>query len=224
MKYIKKIVHLIWYEFARSVLRLIFYPLFLITARGQKNVPRKGPVMLVSNHQCYFDPMFCQLPLNRHMYYVARSTLYNHKLFGMLLSTLNTIPIRRGEADVGAIKKIISVLKEGKVVCLYPEGERTLDGRIGNIKAGFSLLSRRSKAVVIPVAIEGAFECWPRHKKYPKLGRVYVKYGEGFTPQQIKELGDEGFAREFNERLHKMQNELRLKRGVEPFDYSNKYE
>jgi len=158
------------------------------------------------------------------MYYVTRSTLFNNKLFGMLLSTLNTIPIRRGEADVAAMKKIITVLKEDKVVCLYPEGTRTSDGRIADIKAGFSLLSRRSKAVVVPVVIEGAYECWPREKKFPKLGRVYIKYGESFTPEQIKELGDEGFSRAFNDRLHAMQNELRLKRGVEPFDYSHKEE
>ena len=224
MKKIKHFFHLAWYEFVRTVLRIFFYPLFLMRAEGKENVPRKGPVMLLSNHQSFLDPMFCQLPLWRHMHHVARITLFDHKLFGMLLSTLNTIPIRRGEADVAAMKKIIAVLKEGKIVCLYPEGTRSSDGRIAEIKAGFSLLSRRSKAVVVPVVVEGAYECWPRDKKFPKLGRVYIKYGEGFTPEQIKELGDEGFSKAFNERLHTMQNELRAKRGVEPFDYSQKYE
>lgn len=224
MKNIKKFIHLFWYEFVRSLLRLIFYPLFWMTAEGQENIPRKGPVMLLSNHQSFFDPMFCQLPTFRHMHYVTRSTLFNNKLFGMLLSTLNTIPIRRGEADVAAMKKIIEVLKQDKMVCLYPEGTRTFDGKIADIKAGFSLLSRRSKAVVVPVVIEGAYECWPRDRKLPKLGRVYIKYGKAFTPEQIKELGDEGFSKAFNERLHTMQNELRLKRGVEPFDYSQNIE
>ncbi len=122
------------------------------------------------------------------------------------------------------MKKIISVLKEGRVVCLFPEGTRTTDGRIANIKAGFSLLSRRSKAVVVPVVIEGAYQCWPRDRKFPKLGRVYMKFGKGFTPQEIEELGDEAFSKAFNERLQTMQNELRVKRGVEPFDYDSKSE
>lgn len=107
------------------------------------------------------------------------------------------------------------------MVCLYPEGKRTSDGRIAEILGGFSLLSRRSKAVVVPVVIEGAFECWPRNKKFPKLARVYTKYGAPFTPQQIRELGDEGFSKALNQRLRQMQNELRVKRGVEPYDYDN---
>ena len=105
MKKIKEIIHLNWYESIRSLLRLIFFPLFWMTAEGRKNVPRKGPVILLSNHQSFFDPMFNQLPINRHMYYVARSTLFDIKGFGWLISTLNTIPIRRGEADVAAMKK-----------------------------------------------------------------------------------------------------------------------
>ena len=219
MTKIRNIIHVVWYEIVRSFLRLTFFPMFLLTAEGRKNVPRKGPVLLLSNHQSFLDPMFCQVPINRHMHYVTRSTLFNNKLFGMLLSTLNTIAIRRGEADVAAMKKIIAVLKEGNIVCMFPEGTRTSDGRITEIKAGFSLLSRRSKAVVVPVAIEGAYDCWPRDRKLPTFGKVYVKYGQGFTPQDIKELGEEGFSKAFNERLRTMQNELRAKRGVEKFDY-----
>lgn len=224
MKKVIRIIHIIWYDFVRLFLRVTFYPTFRISAEGGKNVPRKGPVMLLSNHQSFLDPILCQIPLSRHLHHVPRTTLYNNKFFGMLLATLNTIPIRRGEADVAAMKKIIATLKEGKVVCLFPEGTRTHDGRIAKVKGGFSLLSRRSKAIVIPVVIEGAYECWPRDRKFPKLGKIYIKYGEGFTPEQITEMGDEKFAEVFNERLRTMQNELRAKRGVKPFDYSNEDE
>ena len=93
---------------------------------------------------------------------------------------------------------------------------------IADVKGGFSLLSRRSQAVVVPVVIEGAFECWSRERKFPKLGRIYLKFGKGFTPDEIKELGDEAFSKAFNERLQTIQNELRIKRGVEPFDYGSK--
>jgi 1-acyl-sn-glycerol-3-phosphate acyltransferase len=125
---------------------------------------------------------------------------------------------------VGALKKVIAALKDGKAVCLFPEGTRTRDGRIAEIKGGFSLLSRRSKAIVVPVVIEGAFECWPRDRKFPKLGKIYIKYGEGFTPEKIKELGDEEFSKVFNKRIHAMQNELRVKLKMEPFDYDYKDE
>ncbi len=224
MKKIRRILHIIWYEFVRTTLRLILYPLFLITSEGQKNIPRKGPVLLLCNHQSFLDPFFCQMPVHRHLYYVAKSTLFDNFFTRIILPSLNTIPIRRGEADLVAIKKTISFLKEDKIVCLFPEGTRTPDGKITSIKGGFSLLSRRSKAIVIPVVIEGAFECWPRDRKFPKLGRIYLKYGKSFTPQEIKELGDEAFSKAFNKRLQALHNDLRVKRGVEPFDYSSKDE
>jgi len=66
MKRFKEIINTIWYEFVRLVLWLIFYPLFL-TAEGGKNVPRKGPVMLLSNHQSFLDPILCQIPISRHL-------------------------------------------------------------------------------------------------------------------------------------------------------------
>jgi 1-acyl-sn-glycerol-3-phosphate acyltransferase len=215
-------LHLIWYEFVRTTLRLTLYPLFLITSEGQKNIPRKGPVLLLSSHQSFLDPFLVQMPVHRHLHYAAKSTLFDNAFSNIMLPSLNTIPIRRGEADLVAMKKIIAMLKEDKIVCLFPEGTRTPDGRISEVKAGFSLLSRRSKAVVIPVAIEGAFECWPRGRKLPKLGRIYLKYGKMFTSQEIKELGNEAFSKAFNERLQTLQNELRVKRGVEPFDYGSK--
>jgi len=220
MKTIKKIAHDIWFEVVLTFLRITFYPSFRIKSEGKENVPRKGPVIMLSNHQSFFDPMFNQLPIRRHIHFVARSTLYSAKFFGTLLASVKTIPIRRGEADIAAMKKIISVLKEGKMTCLYPEGTRSSDGKITEIKGGVSLLSRRSKAVIVPAVIDGAFECWPRDSKWPKFGKVYVKYGEPFTPEQIKELGDEGFTNALNEKLQKMQNELRVKYGKEPFDYS----
>jgi 1-acyl-sn-glycerol-3-phosphate acyltransferase len=219
-----KIIHKIWYEIVRLVLLVTFYPTFRVSAEGGKNVPKKGPVMLLSNHQSFLDPMLCQIPLTRHMHHVARTTLYDNKLFGILLSTLYTIPIRRGEADVAAMKKIIRALKEGKMVCLFPEGTRTSDGRIADVKAGFSLLSRRSNAVVVPVVIEGAYYCWPRDRRFPRLGKICIKYGEGFTPEKIKELGDEEFLKVFNKKIHAMQNELRVKLKMEPFDYDHKDE
>jgi 1-acyl-sn-glycerol-3-phosphate acyltransferase len=101
-----------------------------------------------------------------------------------------------------------------------PEGTRTVDGRIADIKPGFGLLSRRSGAKVVPVVIDGAFECWPRHKKFPSIGKVTVSYGELITPELVRELGDKEFARVITGRLRQMQNELRIKSGKEPFDYS----
>ena len=128
--------------------------------------------------------------------------------------------------DVDKIKSacsetlIMSLLKEGNIVCLYPEASRTHDGKIADIKPGFSLLSRRTKASVVPVVIEGAFEAWPRHAKFPKPKKVLMMCGPVITAEKIKELGDVEFAKHMTSEYHRMQNELRAKMGREPINYS----
>ena len=66
---------------------------------------------------------------------------------------------------------------------------------------------------------DGAYECWPRHSKKPKIGKVYVTYGKSFSPQEIKELGADEFAKVLTARLRKMQNEMRIKHGKEQYEY-----
>ena len=175
--------------------------------------------MVLCNHQSYIDPFFSQSWFCRHFYFVARQTLYVRKILGPILRSLLIIPIKQGEGDISAMKAIISKLKEGKMICLYPEGSRTFDGRIIDVKPGFALLSRRGKAKIIPTVIEGAFEFWPRTKKWPKPTRVSIMYGEPIEVETVKELGDREFARFLTRKLRQMQNELRVKMGREPFDY-----
>jgi 1-acyl-sn-glycerol-3-phosphate acyltransferase len=209
----------IWYLFCRFIAVGTVSLLYRLRVYGKENVPKDGPVLVVCNHQSFLDPMLSQTWIWRPFYFVPRDTLLNVKFWGRLIASLYVIFIRQGQADIAAMKTIIESLKEGKAVCLYPEGTRTHDGRIDNIKPGFGLMSRRSGAPVLPVVIDGMFEAWPRTRKYPKLGRVGVMYGTPFSAEQIKTLGDEAFAQELTRTLRTMQNELRLKMGRPTFDY-----
>ena len=187
---------------------------------GKENVPLKGAVLILCNHQCFLDPMFSQAWVRRPFSFVARENLYRG-FFGWLIRSLYAIPIRQGQADIGAIKTIIHVLKQGRAVCLYPEGSRSLDGRIAEIKPGFGLISRRAKVPIVPAVIDGAYEVWPRTQKYPKLhGRVNVMYGKPIPAEHIKEVGDEAFAAELTKILRDMQARLREMTGKKPLDYS----
>lgn len=138
-----------------------------------------------------------------------------------MLKKIYAIPIRRDRADLASMRRIMEVLKAGGAVCLFPEGTRTSDGRILDIKAGFSLLSRKTGAKVVPVIVDGGFECWPRHKKIPSLiGKIAISYGEAILPEDIKGLTDDEFARVVKGRLIQLQNECRKKLKREPYDYS----
>jgi 1-acyl-sn-glycerol-3-phosphate acyltransferase len=201
-----------WFRFARWVCKVFCRLFFRIRVYDKKNVPEEGPLLLVSNHQSFLDPLFCGIPLKRPLYFLARDTLFANRFFGWLISSVNTIPVRRGKADLSAVKTIIGKLKEGGGVCLFPEATRTRDGKIAPFKPGFGLLCRRGKAAVVPVVIDGAFECWPRHKKIFSPGKC-------ITAEQVKEMNDMELAKNLTDILRRMQNDCRIKHGKEPLKY-----
>jgi 1-acyl-sn-glycerol-3-phosphate acyltransferase len=217
---LKRRLRTVWHCIARILCTSVVCSLYRVRACGMSNVPKKGPVLVICNHQSFLDPIFSQSWIFRNFYFVARESLFEIKFFGALISSLYTIPVKRGQADVSAVKSIIEKLKQGLPICLYAESSRTSDGKIDDIKPGFSLLSRRSGAKVVPAVIDGAFEAWPRTRKFPKISKVAVSYGRPFSAEQVTELGDKEFARLLTGKLRQMQNELRSKLGKEPFDYS----
>jgi len=210
----------IWHEFGRFISVGIVWLMYRVKVYGKENIPQDGAVLILSNHQSFLDIMLCQGWLRRPFYYVPRDTLFVG-FWGWMIDSFYTIPINQEQVGIKSMRAIIDILKHGHIVCLYPEGSRTFDGKIDEIKPGFSLLVRRSGAVMLPMVIDGIFERWPRGQKYPKFGgRVGVMYGKPIPADHIKEIGEEKFIAEFNKTLHKMHNDLRQKMGKKPLDYN----
>ncbi len=218
-KMLKKKPKMRWFRFARWLCKVFCNLFFRIQVYGRENVPDKGAFVLVSNHQSYLDPVFCGIPLKRPLYFLARDSLFDSWFFGWLISSVNTIPVRRGKPDLAAVKKVIGKLKEGGGVCLFPEGTRTMDGRIMPFKGGFGLLCRRGGASVVPVLIDGAFECWPRHKKIFSSGSIVVCYGKAIPAEKVKEMSERELAEVLTDTLRRMQAKSRIEQGKEPLKY-----
>jgi 1-acyl-sn-glycerol-3-phosphate acyltransferase len=208
-----------WYWFARWLCRLFCMSFFCVRSYGRENIPGKGPFVMISNHQSYLDPILCGSPIKRRLGFLARQSLFKHWFFGRIIRSVGAIPVKLGEADISAMRKVIDVLKASRGVCLYPEGTRTADGKITPFKPGFGLLCRRGKAAIVPVVIDGAFECWPRHKKLFSPGRIVVCYGKAISAEQAKEMGDNRLAEVLTDTLRHMQKTCRIKQGKEPYDY-----
>jgi 1-acyl-sn-glycerol-3-phosphate acyltransferase len=209
-----------WSLFARRCCWLFCRVFFRMRFTGLENIPASGPFILAVNHQSFFDPIFAGIMYRGQLCFMARDSLFKSKIFGPLLRSVKAIPVRRGQADLGSIKTIIAHLKEGDAVCLFPEATRTTDGRIAPFKGGFTLLSRRGNAPVIPVLIDGGFECWPRHRKMFKIGsKINVTYGKPISVEQITGMEDENFADMLTHTMRQMQSETRIARGKQPFNY-----
>ena len=209
-----------WYWVGRFLCQVFTLLFFQYRTSGKANVPRQGPVILAGNHQSFLDPVFCGIGVKRNVIYMARDTLFKGPA-GWILKSVNAIPIKRGQADIGAMKLILSRLKEGLAVCMYPEGTRSTDGRITRFKPGFGLLCRRSKAAVVPVLVDGAFECWPRHKKLFSPGPVLICFGKPLPPERVAQMTNEQLADWTTTALRNLQHQARLKQGKEPYIYDD---
>lgn len=209
----------IWYWLCRNVCRLFCILFFSFRVYGLENVPENGPFILASNHQSYLDPVLCGVSIKRQLIFLARNTLFRNRFFKWLILSLNAVPLRRGEADVAAIKDVIQKLRHGYGVCLFPEATRTNDGRIASLKPGFGLLCRRGNARLVPVVIDGAFECWPRDKKFFSWGTIAVCYGKVIPTEELQQKDNKQIADEVTNMLRQMQSDIRKKRGKKPFVY-----
>jgi 1-acyl-sn-glycerol-3-phosphate acyltransferase len=180
-----------WYRYCRVVANALFLLLCRGRVFGARNVPRVGGVLLVCNHQSFFDPMLATLALPRECHYMARDTLFRNPWFRKLIESLNAFPIKRATADVGAIKETLRRLKRRALVTAFPEGTRTVDGSVGPMQPGVVLIARKARVPLVPTLILGAYEIWPRHQKLPRLGPIIISYGRPLRPEQMKDLLDD---------------------------------
>jgi 1-acyl-sn-glycerol-3-phosphate acyltransferase len=163
-------------------LKIVFRP----RASGVKNVPRRGPVILASNHLSFSDHFFGPLPVPRKVIFLAKSEYFTGRgLKGLLTKAFFTgvgqIPIDRagGEASEQAIRTGLRVLTEGRVLGIYPEGTRSPDGRLYRGKTGVARLAVESGAPVVPCAMIDTFEFLPPGTLRPDLRiRPGVRFGE----------------------------------------------
>lgn len=186
------------------VVHAIFIVIYRRRREGLENVPRTGGVLLVANHQSFFDPPLIGGALTtRDTDFLARGGLFKFKPFAWLISTLNATPIKQGAGDTGAMKEVIKRLNEHKAVIVFPEGSRSDDGKVQPFERGISVLLKRAKCVVVPVGIAGVYEVWPRSKSLPRLFTrpVAIVYGEPIDTEVLLENGADQAIQEIQQRV-----------------------
>ena len=157
-----------------------------------------GPVILAANHQSFLDPPLAGSASNRAIYYLARRTLLDGWFLGWILPKLNVVPVdSESGKDRTALKALIRILRAGQGTLVFPEGQRTPDGKLQQAQPGLGLVIAKTLAPVVPIRIFGTYEAWPLHKKLPRSGRVTVVVGEPifFTQADVGTGGKEVYQR-----------------------------
>lgn len=166
------------YRIAKIIVSILFYPLFRIKVVGKENIPKNGPVIICSNHISNLDPPVVGITSPRVIHFMAKEELFKKTFSRKLLTGIHAFPVRRGMADRNALRTGLKILKEGKVLGLFPEGTRSRTGKPGKPLAGVGFFALRSDAVVIPCAIKSS---------YKPFKRTIVTYGKPVNMGELRE-------------------------------------
>lgn len=164
------VAYAILWVLARVVARLLF------GFRVVGTVPKRGGLVVAANHASYFDIPLLGCGMARRAWYLGRSDLFMPGVKG-ILQWLGWIPLKLGRLDRKAFDRAIALIKAGKVVVIFPEGGRSLDGRLRNAKAGLGMIVAQTGCPVVPAYLKGTFDVLPAGAKRPRFHPVSVSFG-----------------------------------------------
>jgi 1-acyl-sn-glycerol-3-phosphate acyltransferase len=210
----------VWYETVRWTALTLFAATGSLRSAGHGNIPATGGVLLVSNHLSYLDVFVLGIPLRRRLNYVARSNLFV-PVAGALIRSVGGFPIHFEGKGASGVKETLKRLRQGAVVILFPEGSRSFDGRLGPMKPGVIMIAERARVPIVPAAVAGTFEGWPRNRLFPGAHAIRIEYGEPLYPKDIAGLSTDALTTLIHDRIASCHREAlrRLARdlGAEPW-------
>ncbi len=143
---------LLWWT-AHLGLPLLYGPPLRMRRRGQQNIPRSGPVLIVCNHVSVADPLVVVAGARpRRVWLMSKSELFANPVARWLITSMRAFPVERSKADFGAMRLALRLLRAGGAVVVYPEGHVSRTGHMRRGNPGAGMLAMRTGAVVIPVA------------------------------------------------------------------------
>jgi len=198
-----------FYAFCRSACAVTLRALYAHRAHSIDALPETGPILIACNHQSFLDPPIvgCRVT-RRQLDFVARRGLFKGP-GAWLLPRIHAFPIDEDGGDAAAIRETLRRLALGRAVVIFPEGTRSPDGAMRPYKRGIALLIKRARCPVLPAAVEGAFDVWPRGARVPRLlgPRLASAYGAPIPHEELLAGGPDAAL----ERLARETDALRLR-------------
>ncbi|OGW62883.1 MAG: hypothetical protein A2V83_08325 [Nitrospirae bacterium RBG_16_64_22] len=167
-----------------TVLRLTAAVLFRLRVRGRENIPDAGGAIIAANHASYLDPPLVGVSMGRQLRYMAAEELFRVPVFGPLIRSVGSFPVKRGEDDRSALREAVRQLKQGHLLLVFPEGTRSFDGELGEGKAGIGFIALHAGVPVVPAFVQGAHDALPRGRWWVKPAQVTVRFGPPIPPPE----------------------------------------
>jgi len=175
---------------------LLYLLFFRLKVKGRENIPKKGPFVLCPNHSSYLDafvvaasvPYECEL----NLFFLGFKEYFIQPMIRHLIRLMRVIPVDPAAELINAMQASSFVIRNQKSLCIFPEGQRTIDGELITFKKGIGILASELGVTLVPVYIDGAHKAWPRGRRFPLPHRIKITFGR---PLKVKYLYDLGKAK-----------------------------
>jgi 1-acyl-sn-glycerol-3-phosphate acyltransferase len=213
----------VWYWIVKAILTPILRTIFRPKVEGLEHVPADGPAILASNHLSFSDSIFLPLVVPRRVTFLAKSDYFTSRgvkgrLKAGFFKGVGQLPVDRsgGRASQAALEAGLSVLKDGSLLGIYPEGTRSPDGRLYRGKTGVARMALEAGVPVIPCAMVNTFEIQPPGKVLPRVTRVVIRIGRPLDFSRYAGMEDDRFV--LRSMTDEIMYELMLLSGQEYVD------
>ena len=204
-----------WYMVSRLI-QVIALDRFDLHVRGIEKLPKDGAFIISSNHQSYIDPLILASilppPVFDKVFAVGTSEIFGKGFMRRLARSLRVVVVDPDANLIPAMRAGAFGLRQGRALILYPEGERSIDGTPKTFKKGAAILSIHMQVPIVPVAIEGFYEAWPRNKPFQRFAPLKNLFGDPILPppeSQASEAAYEKLTAELKARVVEMWERLR---------------
>ena len=183
-----------------KVIRIIIIPIFKwllpVKVIGAENMPKEGGFILCSNHTSVSDPIFMIANFKRQINFMAKAELFKNGIFRFVLSRMGAFAVERGKGDMSAIHHAEELIKEGKILGIFPEGTRYVTGAPRKAKSGIAYISMDTKSDILPVSVY-------REGKYSIFKKTTIRVGELIKYEDLidSELTDRANMRKIVDRV-----------------------
>lgn len=195
-----------------------------VTFEGKEHIPKEGPAVIASNHLSFLDHFILPLATRRPIYFISKAQHFDAKLKGWFFRNLGVIPLERGAGDKEAFERSLQVLDEGDLFGIYPEGTRSLDGKLHKGRTGVARIAIMKRVPIIPAAMIGTFEAMPKGRSVPKLKKCGVRLGPPIdtSPWWGKE-NDRAALRELTDHVMHKLAEVSGQEYVDEYQFNPEY-
>lgn len=200
------------------ILKTIFFPIirFIWVGKvsGLDNIPLEGSAIIASNHESYFD-FLCFLAISkRWVYYLTKKEHFENIIWGPFMRYTGQIEVDRESSDKTTVyDEAFQVLREGKLLGLFPEGTRSPNGKLQKAYTGVAKIALLAKAPVIPVAMVGTFKILSKFQYVPRFSKCRIKIGKSIPLEKYygQEISDD-LAQQITDKIMKTIGELKKER------------